>query len=107
MTPSLPGAGSPGHRHDSSSDDCVEFVDRIVYLVDNELDDADVIAVRVHIEDCRPCHERYDVQRTVKSVVARSCSERAPSALRAKIMVSLQQVEIGAEGEPGSPGLRG
>lgn len=90
MTSPTPG---PGHFHDES-EDCVEFVDRIVYLVDNELDESDVVAVRVHIEDCRPCHERYDVQRTVKAVVARSCGEQAPATLRAKIMVSMQQVDF-------------
>ena len=64
------------------SDECADFLDQIVYLIDNELDAADITAVRMHLDSCNPCLERYDLQRTVKSIVARSCSESAPDELR-------------------------
>jgi mycothiol system anti-sigma-R factor len=81
-------------RKSGSHESCADFLDRIVYLLDNELDAAEVAVVRVHLEECAPCFERYDVQRTIKMIVARSCTETAPEALRDRVKVRLQQVSI-------------
>ena len=77
-----------------ADDECVDFIEQIVYLIDNELAESDVAAVHVHISECGPCLERYDVQRTIKALVARSCAERAPDELRRKIMVSIREVTV-------------
>ncbi len=85
------------HEHPEGTtggDDCVEFLDRIVYFIDNELDEADCAVVQVHLHECGPCLERYDLQRTVKSLVARSCAESAPEALREKVRVQLRTVRL-------------
>ncbi len=76
------------------SDDCADFLDRIVYFLDNELEDTECTEVRVHLDSCSPCLARYDVQRTIKEVVARSCSERAPDSLRARVLVQLREVQV-------------
>ena len=81
------------HVHPSSAE-CVDFLEQIVYFIDNELDQADCAAVREHLDTCNPCLERYDLQRTVKAVVARSCHEAAPGELRAKVMLRLEEVRI-------------
>ncbi len=81
-------------QHADNGDDCVEFLDRIVYFIDNELDEADCAVVQVHLHECGPCLERYDLQRTVKSLVARSCAESAPEALREKVRVQLRTVRL-------------
>ncbi len=83
-----------GHEHSDLSEDCADFIERIVYLIDNELDEADCTVVQAHLEGCSPCLERYDLQRTVKMVVARSCAEKAPTELRAKVLMQLRQVQI-------------
>jgi mycothiol system anti-sigma-R factor len=77
--------------HDSS---CADFIDRIVYMLDNELDDDEVVAVKLHLDECAPCFERYDVQRTIKMIVARSCTEAAPEDLRERVRLRLQQVQV-------------
>ncbi len=91
------------HQHSHGGDDgpdgpgdqdCAEYLERIVYFLDNELDEADCAAVRVHLDTCNPCLERYDLQRTVKAVVARSCAEPAPEALRERVRVSIRQVQV-------------
>ncbi len=84
------------HQHDSdpTAHECVDFLERIVYFLDNELDQADCAAVRLHLDECNPCLEKYDLQRTVKSIVARSCSEPAPEELRARVLVTLRQVQV-------------
>jgi mycothiol system anti-sigma-R factor len=82
------------HPGDPTPADCADFLEQIVYLIDNELDEADRATVKKHLESCGHCLERYDLQRTVKQVVARSCSEHAPSELRAKIMLHLQELRV-------------
>jgi len=77
-----------------SASDCAEFLDRIVYFIDNELDEADCSAVRVHLDSCNPCLEKYDLQRTVKSVVARSCTEVAPDDLRQRVLFRIREVQV-------------
>jgi mycothiol system anti-sigma-R factor len=78
----------------SDHESCADFLDRIVYLLDNELDAGEVAIVKVHLDECAPCFERYDVQRTIKMIVARSCTEAAPDALREKVRVRLQQISV-------------
>ena len=75
-------------------DECADFLEQIVYFIDNELDAADCAAVRVHLDTCNPCLERYDLQRTVKSIVARSCSESAPEELRQRVLVRIREVQV-------------
>ncbi len=82
------------HDHADDGEDCVEYLDRIVYFIDNELDEADCAVVQVHLRECGPCLERYDLQRTVKNLVARSCTESAPDALREKVRVQLRAVRV-------------
>ena len=82
------------HDHDPSASDCADFLEQIVYLLDNELDEADCSAVRIHLDSCNPCLERYDLQRTVKAIVARSCAESAPRELRQRVMMRIEQVRV-------------
>lgn len=79
---------------DPSAADCVDYLERIVYFLDNELDDADCEAVRLHLDTCNPCLVKYDLQRTVKSVVARSCAEKAPADLRDRVRIQIREVQI-------------
>ena len=51
-------------------------------------------AVRVHLDTCNPCLEKYDLQRTVKMVVARSCAETAPADLRDRVRLRIREVQV-------------
>lgn len=79
-------------------EDCADYLERIVYLLDNELDDEDCTIVRKHLDECNPCLERYDLQRTVKSLVARSCAESAPTSLRERVLVEIREVQVRIQG---------
>ena len=81
-------------RETGDHESCADFLDRIVYMLDNELDDNEVVAVRLHLDECGPCLEKYDVQRTIKMIVARSCAESAPAELRERVKVRLREVQI-------------
>ena len=69
-----------------------DFLERIVFFLDNELDEADCAVVQLHLDECGPCLERYDLERTVKTLVARSCSESAPDALRERVLIQIREV---------------
>jgi len=78
----------------TSDETCVDFLERIVYLLDNELDGTEVAEVKAHLEECAPCLQSYDLQRTVKALVARSCHEHAPESLRERVRVQIQQIQV-------------
>ena len=87
---------SHDHQHagEPSASECVDFLEQIVYFIDNELDAADCAVVRAHLDTCNPCLEKYDLQRTVKAIVARSCSEAAPVELRERVRVRIREVQV-------------
>lgn len=82
------------HGDEPTNEECADFLERIMRLIDNELEEGDCVVVRAHIDTCNPCLERYDLQRTVKAIVARSCSETAPSELRDRVRVRIQEIQV-------------
>ena len=73
--------------------DCTEVLERVFFFIDNELPTADSAQFQHHLDECRPCLQKYDLERTVKALVARSCSEHAPQALRDKVLLQIRQVQ--------------
>jgi mycothiol system anti-sigma-R factor len=82
------------HERRPEAEDCADFLERIIYLLDNELDEADCAAVQHHLDECGPCLREYDLERTVKQIVARSCSEHAPESLRDRVLLQIRQVQV-------------
>jgi mycothiol system anti-sigma-R factor len=78
----------------SGNETCAEFLERIVCLLDDELDASDVADVKAHLDECAPCLQSYDLQRSVKALVARSCIEHAPESLRQRVRVQIQQIQV-------------
>jgi len=82
---------SCGKHHDV---DCDEILDRVYVFIDNELESADCAQIQAHLDECGPCLRAVDLERIVKALVARSCTERAPVELRQRVMFSIRQVQI-------------
>ena len=82
---------SCGKPHDM---DCSEVLERIFVFIDNELPNADSFEIQHHLEECGPCLQKYDLERTVKLLVQRSCSEHAPETLRDKVLLRIRQVQV-------------
>jgi mycothiol system anti-sigma-R factor len=78
----------------SHGESCADFLESIVYLLDNELSAPDVDSVRAHLEDCAPCLQSYELQSTVKALVARSCIEHAPESLRQRVRIQIQEIQV-------------
>jgi len=77
-----------------SAKDCSEVPGRVFLFPDNQLEQADCAEIQHHLDECGPCLARYDLERTVKTLVARSCSEKAPDGLRQRVMLSIRQVQV-------------
>ena len=82
---------SCGQPHDK---DCEEILERVFFFIDNELPTADFSEIQHHLDECRPCLEKYDLERTVKALVQRCCHERAPETLRNKVLLRIRQVQV-------------
>ncbi len=82
---------SCGNPHDK---DCSEVLERVFFFIDHELGDADADEIQHHLDECGPCLQKYDLERTVKALVARSCPEHAPEGLRDKVLLRIRQVQV-------------
>ena len=82
---------SCGKPHET---DCSEVLERVYAFIDNELETADCSQIQRHLDECGPCLNEFDLERTVKALVARSCSEHAPESLRDKVLLRIRQVQI-------------
>ena len=74
--------------------DCSHALSRMFVFIDNELDRADCAEIQAHLEECGPCLAKYNLERTVKSLVARSCSEVAPDSLRQRVLLHIREVQV-------------
>ena len=81
---------SCGQPHDK---DCSEVLERVFFFIDNELPTADSSEIQHHLDECGPCLQKYNLERTVKLLVQRSCAEHAPDGLRAKVLLRIRQVQ--------------
>jgi mycothiol system anti-sigma-R factor len=82
---------SCGKPHDQ---DCSEVLERVFFFIDNEMDQADCAQIQHHLDECGPCLQKYDLERTVKALVARSCAEHAPESLRDKVLLRIRRVQV-------------
>jgi mycothiol system anti-sigma-R factor len=88
---------SCGKHHDT---DCSEVLERVFFFIDNEIEQADHDDIVKHLDECGPCLQKYDLERTVKALVARSCSEHAPETLREKVLLRIRQVQVQISDRP-------
>ena len=87
-----------------SQKDCSEVIHQIFVFIDNELDQASCGEIQHHLDECGPCLAKYDLERTVKSLVARSCSEHAPEELREKVLLRIREVQVTLHDASGAGG---
>jgi mycothiol system anti-sigma-R factor len=78
----------------NEKDPCADVLRRMYFFIDNELAAADSHQIQQHLDDCLPCLREVDVERIVKALIARSCTEHAPPELRQRVMFSIRQVQL-------------
>jgi mycothiol system anti-sigma-R factor len=83
---------SCGNPHET---DCREVIEKVYLYLDGEMEDADTIDIRVHLDECSPCLRQYGVEQEIKALVARKCGcETAPQELRLKVLARLEHVRL-------------
>lgn len=81
---------SCGQPHDT---DCREVLDKIYAYLDGELGEGDNVDIRVHLDECSPCLQEYDLDKVVKQLVAKHCGcDPVPADLRSKVLARISQV---------------
>jgi mycothiol system anti-sigma-R factor len=53
---------------------CSEVLDRLFVFIDSELDSASEQQIRQHLDECGPCLAQSEIERCLKSRVAKSCA---------------------------------
>ena len=86
--------------HGATDPHCAEVLRRIFFFIDNELEQADCQEIQQHLDDCGPCLEKYNLERTVKALVQRSCTEHAPDTLRDRVLLRIRQVRVDIHIDP-------
>jgi mycothiol system anti-sigma-R factor len=73
---------------------CTEVLERVHSYLDGELDAPDIAKVRQHLDECEPCLKEYGLDQLVKKLVNKHCGhDRPPEALRAKVLIRIEQVQ--------------
>ena len=80
---------------------CGEALSRVYDYLDAELDAQAAAAIAGHLQDCPGCTEQYRLEQVVKALVHRTCcEERAPEALRVRIVARISEVRITYRRQP-------
>lgn len=83
---------------DDDDVDCGKVLDRVYAFLDHELDDDRTLTygeIEAHLHGCGPCLSRFDLERAVREVLARSCAcEPAPEELRTKVLARIREVRV-------------
>ena len=72
------------HKHDDIG--CLEAIESLYAYLDGELgDDITIEQVEQHMEHCRSCYSRKDVERALTEHIRRKNREGAPAELQARL----------------------
>jgi mycothiol system anti-sigma-R factor len=74
--------------------ECEKALENLYLFIDEEMDKSSVAEIQNHIDECTDCLGVYDLERVVKRLVSRSCSEVAPEPLREKVLYSIRTVQV-------------
>jgi len=73
--------------------DCGDVIEAVYLYLDGELDGESLDHIRQHLDECSPCLREYGIEREVKVLIARSCAESAPQALRNSVVNQIRIVQ--------------
>ncbi|MDO5492742.1 MAG: mycothiol system anti-sigma-R factor [Nesterenkonia sp.] len=85
-----------GAPEDTDSTEAGVRLERIYHYLDGALSRSEIDEVRSHLEACPDCAEDYDLECIIRTVVRRSCVERAPDGLKVTIMERISAIRVEA-----------
>jgi mycothiol system anti-sigma-R factor len=85
------GPGDPAYNEV----ECAAVIAEVWTLLDGECTPETRDKLRQHLEACPGCLRHYGVEERIKTLIAKKCSgEKAPDALRARLMVAISRTTI-------------
>lgn len=76
--------------------ECSHVVEHIYEYLDSEMTEQDAARMRAHLAHCSPCLAELGVDEIVRQMLRRSCADKAPATLRARIRAQLLVTPDGA-----------
>jgi len=87
--------GINGEEHET---DCSLVIGEVYLYLDLECSEDRRALIQKHLDDCVGCLQEYGIEHEVKALVARCCGdETAPTELRERLRVKLDQLEVQVE----------
>ena len=78
---------------------CSVVLAELYSYLDRELDPPGRAKIAQHLDECGPCLREYGLEEVVKQLVYRCCrDDKAPTGLRVKVMVRIQEIRRDLEG---------
>jgi mycothiol system anti-sigma-R factor len=88
-------SGLNGEEHDP---DCTVVLSEVFLYLDLECSEDRRTLIQKHLDDCPGCLREYGIEHEVKALVSRCCGdERAPTELRERLRLKLDQLEVQVE----------
>jgi len=94
--------GTNGEENES---DCSIVISEVYLYLDLECSEDRRALIQKHLDECTGCLREFGIEHEVKALVARCCgAERAPTELRERLRVKLDQLEVQVETREYFPG---
>jgi mycothiol system anti-sigma-R factor len=77
------------HEHS----DCEDALHELYTFLDGELTVEKREHIRVHLDDCNPCLEKYDFEAELRVVISTKCKESVPQELKDRIAATLAELQ--------------
>ncbi|HVA75322.1 MAG TPA: mycothiol system anti-sigma-R factor [Acidimicrobiales bacterium] len=71
--------------------DCNDALQTLYHYLDGELTPERRTAIQRHLNQCAPCLHAFDFEAELKVVIARSCRDQVPAALRRRVAEVIEQ----------------
>lgn len=65
---------------------CEEALGKIHEYIDGEMPDADLRAMKEHLQRCSPCEDAKDFEAALQTVISSRCAEKIPESLKSKLL---------------------
>ena len=75
--------------------DCDEALTNLYQYLDKELDSASSATIREHLDECSGCHERFDFEARLKTVVHDRLAEEVPPEFIERLHQALEAEKPG------------
>jgi len=73
--------------------DCLEAIDNLYAYLDGELDDQDVLVrFQAHLDHCRSCYSRAEMEKELNRRIRKSCTNQAPASLQHRLQNLLEKL---------------